>query len=211
MFVAFFLSTLTVDIFFFLIEYFFLGLENHLASEHELNPTLETRRVNQILNSNLGLDQTVNWEEREINTNANKATKNKDTSLDDDMNDKQALLDPDDADPTVRRLKKQFSQFHSFEEEQLEAQRAEEMARSQSNANGDNENKDDANGDDNGNKDNNNDNDVDDEDDDLFDDETGDDQLHDFLCPYCQKHPPVSVPFGDHLIACNAQSMHDDD
>ena len=94
--------------------FLFTGLENHLASEHDLNPTLETRRVNQILNSNLGLDQTVNWEEREIDTNANKTKNNKDTSLDDDVNDKQALLDPDDVDPTVRQLKKQLSQLTKY-------------------------------------------------------------------------------------------------
>ena len=86
------------------------------------------------------------------------------------------------------------------------------MARSQSNPNGDNsENKNDDN--ESGDKDGtvaNDDVDIDD-DDDLFDDETGDEQLHDFLCPYCQKHPPLSIPFGDHLVACGAQSMHDDD
>merc|ERR1712154_649137 len=95
-------------------------LQNHLASEHNINPTLQTNLVNTIIHSNLGLDQEMDWKR-----NNGKAER-----------------------PTMNE-----------EEDERE---------------------------------------------------WSDEDVHDFVCPFCQKYPPKSQDFGEHLASCSANQMEED-
>merc|ERR1712154_646068 len=40
--------------------------------------------------------------------------------------------------------------------------------------------------------------------------EWSDEDVHDFVCPFCQKYPPKSQDFGEHLASCSANQMEED-
>ena len=35
--------------------------------------------------------------------------------------------------------------------------------------------------------------------------------VHEFPCPFCQKHPPLSEEFGEHLAKCSERQMNESD
>merc|ERR1712233_232061 len=76
-------------------------LQNHLASEHNINPTLQTNLVNTIIHSNLGLDQSINWEQNEKNE-----LKGLDESDEDGIDENNKL---EELDPFIKDIKRQLS------------------------------------------------------------------------------------------------------
>eukprot|EP01084_Bolivina_argentea_P134633 237429_1 len=78
-------------------------LQNHLASEHNINPTLQTNLVNTIIHSNLGLNQNMDWEQKE-----------EIKGLDDDDEDAQNNAnDLSHLDPVVQDIQRQLSHTSS--------------------------------------------------------------------------------------------------
>lgn len=145
-------------------------LQNHLASEHNINPTLQTNLVNTIIHSNLGLDQEMDWKRN--NGKAERPTMNDEESdivkgLEDDDEENGGGME--DADPVVRDIKRQFTR------KKIETA-------------------------------------IDDDDDVEEEDERewSDEDVHDFVCPFCQKYPPKSQDFGEHLASCSANQMEED-
>lgn len=164
-------------------------LQNHLASEHNINPTLQTSLIDTIIHSNLGLDQSMNWEKKENEIGPDGQTiGDMIRGLDDDddynMNnqDNKPLNELEDLDPMVADIKRQLSRTASIgdvaspstmqrtvtdpsEHDKIEESEEEEY----------------------------------------------DGDVHEFACPFCQKHPPKSVEFGEHLAQCSEQQMNDSD
>lgn len=87
-------------------------LQNHLASEHNINPTLQTTLINTIIHSNLGLDQSMNWERKDGDDDLD-AIKGLDDDNDDDMNGNhlKPLNELEDLDPVVKDIKRQLSRM----------------------------------------------------------------------------------------------------
>jgi len=147
-------------------------LQNHLASEHNINPTLQTNLVNTLIHSNLGLDQEMDWERKEDGDGVK--------GLDDDDEDGLGMDALEDLDPVVQDIKRQFSKQSS----QMDAMSGQNTTVNALN------------------------HDAIDEDEEEEDED--DDDLYDFVCPFCQKNPPKSEDFGEHMAKCNAEQMESD-
>jgi len=176
-------------------------LQNHLASEHNINPTLQTNLVDTIISSNLGLDAaSLQWHSHtSSNENANAVV----TGLDEDEDANgsalngnesgQILNELEDIDPVVKSIKRELSQssVHSVGD-------VHGMQRTVTDPTIPPASKIDENA-------------EDDEDLDLDDGGDGDGELHEFACPFCQKHPPKTQEFGEHLAICGEREMNDSD
>ncbi|ETO26798.1 hypothetical protein RFI_10336 [Reticulomyxa filosa] len=184
------------------------GLENHLASEHGINPTLQSTLTKNILASNLGLDDTMDWTESTSSTRNTSQTQNLKQSSNDI--DKPLAIGEHEAfanDAIVTDLKRQLSSFqylyiyicaHLFFLKKSDKLTliclahfvlsvvyvyAKELSPRQS-----------------------------DTQDNVAEQSEKDsalaEELYDFVCPYCKKFPPKSVDFADHLANCSLQTMN---
>mmetsp|Transcript_73373 Transcript_73373/g.116936 ORF Transcript_73373/g.116936 Transcript_73373/m.116936 type:complete len:691 (+) Transcript_73373:29-2101(+) len=164
-------------------------LQNHLASEHNINPTLQTTLIDTIIHSNLGLDQSMDWERKQqddlnalgsVEDMERIKSLDEDDELDENGQAGKVLNELEDLDPVVKSIKRQLSKASSVGD----VNNLGSMQRTVTDPNAHDK---------------------------IVEDEEDDDgDVHEFPCPFCQKHPPKSQEFGEHLANCNEKQMNED-